>query len=76
MDININLENGNNIVLENLKFQKMIFLFNAINSGWTVRKEQNFYIFNKNHNGKEEIFKKDYLSSFMSQNFDINNILS
>jgi len=74
MELNIELDN--NIKIENIKFQKMLFIFNAVNDGWSVKKEDTNYIFTKDHNGKKEIFKEEYLTSFMNKNFDINNLLN
>jgi hypothetical protein len=34
--------------IENIKFQKMLFIFNAINNGWVVKKENDLYIFKPN----------------------------
>ena len=76
MDMNIVLENGNKISIENIKFQKMLFIFNAVNNGWSVKKENKLYIFKKEHEGKKEYFKEDYLSSFMGKNFNIESLLS
>jgi len=80
MELTINLEdtNGNKMkmLLDNTKFQKMIFLFNALEEGWSIKKSNNSYIFKKNHEGKKEIFLESYLSRFMKDNFDINKILS
>ena len=83
MDIKINIESNNlqnpnnyDIKMNNIKFQKMVFLFNAINDGWTIKKRNDSYIFNKKHEGKKEIFREDYLLSFMKDNFDINSLLS
>ena len=39
MDINIILENGNKIPIENIQFKKMLFIYNAVNNGWSVKKE-------------------------------------
>ena len=39
MELNIDL--NKNIKIENIKFQKMLFIFNAINNGWSVKKEDN-----------------------------------
>jgi hypothetical protein len=75
MDMNIILEKGNNISMENIKFQKMLFIFNAVNDGWSVRKENDLYIFKKGHEGKKEYFKDDYLSSFMGKNFNIDTLI-
>jgi hypothetical protein len=83
MDIKINIDSNNlqnpnncDIKMNNIKFQKMLFLFNAINDGWTIKKRNDSYIFNKKHEGKKEIFREDYLLSFMKDNFDINSLLS
>jgi len=76
MELIIELETNKNIKIENIKFQKMLFIFNAINDGWSVKKEDTSYIFTKSHNGKKEIFKEEYLTSFMNKNFDINNLLN
>jgi len=80
MEIKINIENkdgsNSNITLDNIKFQKMILLFNAINDGWSIKKHNDSYIFKKNHDGKKEILHDSYLLTFMKGNFDINRLLS
>ena len=53
-----------------------MFVFNAINDGWTIKKRKDSYIFIKNHEGKKEILLDSYLLSFMKGNFDVNKILS
>lgn len=75
MDIEIKVE-GNQIDIDNQKFKKMIFLFNALDNGWSIKKKNNSYIFTKNHEGKKEIFDESYLSIFMKDNANINNLLS
>jgi len=52
----------------------MLFLFNAINDGWSIKKRKDSYIFTKNHEGKKEVFEDSYLHTFMKNNFDLNNI--
>ena len=76
--VNIENENGQNydIKMDNIKFQKMLFLFNAINDGWSIKKRKDSYIFTKNHEGKKEILLDSYLLSFVKGNFDMNKILS
>jgi len=80
MDIKINLEKIQELKDENkldfVRFQKMIFLYNALENGWSIKKRKEKYIFIKNHEGKKEIFDETYLSSFMKQNMNINNVLS
>jgi hypothetical protein len=79
MDIEINIANSNEdnkqIEIDKMKFQKMVFLYNALDNGWSIKKRNNSYIFTKNHEGKREIFDDSYLSIFMKENSDINKIL-
>jgi hypothetical protein len=79
MDIEINIANSNDenkqIEIDQIKFQKMVFLYNALDNGWSIKKRNNSYIFTKNHEGKREIFETSYLSIFMKENADINKIL-
>lgn len=72
-EINVNI---NNITISNIQFQKMMFLYNAINDGWSVKKQNDSYIFKKNHEGKREIFCESYLHDFIKDQFDVNKLLS
>ena len=58
-----------------IKLQKMAFLFNALEKGWTVKKQKEVYIFTKNHEGEKEIFLDSYLRRFMKENINLNSIL-
>ena len=60
------------IVIDNEKFQKMLFFYNTINDGWTVKKKKEKYLFTKKHEGKKQIFDETYLLSFIKDNLDIN----
>jgi hypothetical protein len=75
MDIQIKVK-SEEVELDSAKFKKMIFLYNALNNGWSIKKRKGAYIFTKNHERKKEVFDEAYLSIFMKQNADINNILS
>ena len=75
-DIIINVKNDLDVEIDQIKFKKMIFLYNALDNGWSIKKKQDSYIFTKNHEGKKEIFDESYLSIFMKDNMNINNILS
>jgi hypothetical protein len=75
MDIQIKMK-SEDVEIDASKFKKMVFLYNALNNGWSIKKRKGAYIFTKNHEGKKEIFDEAYLSIFMKQNADINNILS
>jgi hypothetical protein len=80
MDISLHLKNSDgNIInkdIDRIKFHKMVFIFNALDEGWTIKKRHDSYYFIKNHEGKKEIFTDKYLSTFMKENLDINKILS
>jgi hypothetical protein len=73
MDITVE---GDKLEIDKIKFQKMVFLYNALDNGWSIKKRNDSYIFTKNHEGKKEIFDESYLSIFMKDNININNILS
>lgn len=52
-------------------FQKMVFLTNALDKGWSIKKTDDSYIFTKKHEGKKEVFQSDYLEKFIESNLDI-----
>ena len=76
MDIEIKLEKDQSLEIDKIKFNKMVFLFNALDNGWSIKKRKDSYIFTKNHEGKKEVFDESYLSIFMKENSDINKLLS
>jgi len=80
MDISLHFadDEGNTVdySINKIKFHKMLFLFNAVDQGWTIKKRNDSYYFIKNHEGKKEIFSDEYLSTFMKDHLDINKILS
>jgi hypothetical protein len=81
MDLHVTIQSNNNnnseqsLTIENITFQKMVFLHNALNEGWTIKKKKESYIFTKNHEGKKEVFLDSYLVSFMKNNMDLNKLL-
>ena len=79
MDIKINLDSIkdlDNIKIDAIQFQKMMLLYNAIESGWSVKKRNDSYVFTKNHEGKKEVLEDSYLTKFMKTNLDISKIIS
>ena len=85
ININVKIENvesddnratSYDVTIDNAKFQKMLFVFNAINDGWSIKKRNDAYIFSKNHEGKKEVFLDSYLLSFMKKNLDMNTLLT
>ena len=77
MEIGIKI-NGEDkqLSLSNPRFQKMVFLYNALDNGWVVKKRKDSYIFTKNHEGRKEVLNDAYLSIFIKDSANINNILS
>ena len=68
MDNQKHLDIPDNIKMERKHFQKMMFLNNALNDGWTVKKSAENYIFTKKHENKREIFQENYLENFIISN--------
>jgi len=68
----IKLENDKTIDLEYKNFKKMILIFNAIEDGWNVFKQDDKYYFTKNHENRKEYFTDDYVSDFLKK-YLINN---
>ena len=44
---------------------------NAIDSGWSVTKKEDTYVFKKKHEGKQEVFMADYLEKFIDKNMKL-----
>ena len=58
--------------IDNVKLQKMIFIYNAIQDGWEVKiNKNNIYTFSKKHENKKEIFNDSYLIDFIKKNVNI-----
>jgi hypothetical protein len=56
-----------------ITFQKMNFIMNAIEMGWSVKKSDENYIFTKKHEGKREVFMADYLEKFIDKNMRLDD---
>jgi hypothetical protein len=52
----------------------LAFIYNGLNNGWTIKKQNSKYIFSKNHEGKKEIFSDSYINTFLKDNFNFNLI--
>lgn len=59
------------ISIDVITFQKMNFIMNAIETGWSVKKNDDNYIFSKKHEGKREVFMSDYLEKFIDKNMKL-----
>jgi hypothetical protein len=65
--------------VENISFehlQKMIFMYNALEKGWSIKKINDSYYFKKPHENKEEIFSDTFLSNFVKENTKLDKLLS
>lgn len=59
-----------------LELQKMIFIYNALKSGWSVKMlSQGKFEFKKSVNTKE-VFLDDYLKKFIEHNLSIENLVN
>ena len=61
------------VSIDMITFQKMNFIMNAIETGWTVKKNDDNYIFSKKHEGKREVFMSDYLEKFIDKNMRLDD---
>ena len=70
MDILINKKKINLMQL-----QKMAFIYNALEDGWSVRKNNDLYVFRKDHESKKEVYLDTFLKQFMVTNMNISKIM-
>jgi hypothetical protein len=54
-----------NIQMDRKQFQKMMFITNALDEGWSVKKSNDTYIFSKKHENRREYFQEKYLETFV-----------
>jgi hypothetical protein len=73
--MNIDLNNFQKKEINPIMLHKMAFLYNALENGWSIKKNNNAYIFTKNHEGKKEVYLDNYLKRFMKENFEISSLL-
>jgi hypothetical protein len=60
--------NTTHVQLERKLLVKMNFIYNAIQDGWCVKKQNDSFVFSKKHEGKKQIFQPEYLEQFIEQN--------
>jgi hypothetical protein len=63
MDINNELKN---------KIYVMHFVMNTLENGWTIRKNNDNFIFRKKHRNRDEVYSDDYLINFLKINTSVN----
>ena len=72
MDVHIKIPDK--LDIDNFILQKMSFIYNAIEDGWDIKKQDNKYIFLKNHEQKKEVYLDSYLQTFLEDNINIKNL--
>ena len=72
--MDINIKTAANLEVDFMKLQKMAFIYNAIESGWAVNKNEDKYVFNKKHEGKKEVFLDSYLQEFLKNNMTLEQL--
>jgi len=45
---NIQFDTKDTVEIDSIKLHKMVFIYNALENGWTINKKEDIYIFNKN----------------------------
>jgi hypothetical protein len=67
MELNVTMATTD-LNIEFIELQQMLFIHNAIDSGWAVKKRDNQYIFTKKHENKKEVYLDTYLQQFIEAN--------
>jgi hypothetical protein len=62
---------NDNIKMDRLAFQKTMFIMNALENGWTVKKKDDRYIFVKKNENRQEVYQEEYLRKFIETNMKI-----
>ena len=70
------MDKNEKITIEYLKIQKMAFLYNALENGWSIKKNKDCYVFTRSHEGKKEVYLDSYLKNFIDNNANFDRILS
>lgn len=72
MDIYVKIPNK--LDIDNHTLQKMVFIYNALEQGWDIKKNEDKYIFSKKHEQKKEIYLDGFLRRFLETNINLKNI--
>ena len=57
--------------LNNKDFSKIIFIFNAIEDGWSVKKKDEQYIFSKQKSKEKRVYHDKFLEEFVKKYFNL-----
>lgn len=53
------------------ELQKIHFIYNALENGWNVKKNEEAYIFRKKHNHTKTLKNQNYIYKFVDKNMKI-----
>ena len=70
-NVPIFVDTPDQLCLNRTQLKKMIFIMNALEKGWSVKKYEESYIFTKKHENRREVFLENYLETFVHSNFDM-----
>lgn len=72
-----------NCVIDDISLQvpaktlkQMIFIANALENGWTVRKAGRSYVFTDRLEGRSEVYEAGFLDAFVRENTDMRAFLA
>lgn len=66
----------NSIKLNYAMVQRLAFIDNALEDGWSIKKIDTNYIFYKKHEGKKEVYSETYLNDFIKKKSCLKKIIS
>ena len=72
---NLVTDTPTNIKVNKSVFQKLVFVANALDQGWTVKKNNDTYIFTKKHENRQEVFQEDYLETFLLSDYNSDSFI-
>jgi hypothetical protein len=55
------------------KLKEMIFIYNAVNNGWKIKKKNDKYVFSKKHNNKKTFYNNSFVNKFISKQVSLEN---
>jgi hypothetical protein len=67
MELNMTIA-PTDLSIDFIEIQKMKFIYNAIDAGWSVKKRKEKYVFSKKHENKKEVYLETYLQKFIEAN--------
>lgn len=70
------IDHPRTVSVDTVLFHKMSFIYNALQSGWEIKMNNDKYVFKKKHDNSKEIYLENYLKNFIDKNIDINKLIN